>query len=229
MLEGELGSSQPYHLKSNSFIPFARGSLTSFTLSIPNIVGPLRRVRVWHDNSGESSSWYLNTIKIYDAFSQELKTFTCHKWLAVEKGDGLIDRTLAADSTAGKRKNFWESCRNMVAGKLGDGHLWFSVATRPPSRRFTRAQRLSCCLSLLLTTMLASAMIYQFVPGHVQVGPFSPESTTTDYCIGEHCCSFSRTFDNSRNLQSRGNQCRCIRARAAKIQGQRKVQHPQGH
>ena len=161
-------SSRPYHLKSNSFIPFTRGSLTCFTLSIPNNVGPLRRVRLWHDNSGESPSWYLNTIKIYDAFSQELKTFTCHKWLAVEKGDGLVDRTLAADSTAEKRKNFWESCRNTVAGKLGDGHLWFSVATRPPSRRFTRVQRLSCCLSLLLTTMLAIAMIHQFVLGHVQ-------------------------------------------------------------
>ena len=161
-------SSRPYHLKSNSFIPFARGSLTCFTLSVPSNVGPLRRVRVWHDNSGESPSWYLNTIKIYDAFSQELKTFTCHKWLAVEKGDGLVDRTLAADSTAEKRKNFWESCQNTVAGKLGDGHLWFSVATRPPSRRFTRVQRLSCCLSLLLTTMLAIAMIHQFVLGHVQ-------------------------------------------------------------
>ena len=168
VLEGEMESSRPYHLKSNSFIPFARGSLTCFTLSVSNNVGPLRRVRVWHDNSGESPSWYLNTIKIYDAFSQELKTFTCHKWLAVEKGDGLVDRTLAADLTAGKRKNFWESCRNTVAGKLGDGHLWFSVATRPPSRRFTRVQRLSCCLSLLLTTMLANAMFYQFVPGHVQ-------------------------------------------------------------
>ena len=161
-------SSRPYHLKSNSFIPFARGSLMCFTLSVPSNVGPLRRVRVWHDNSGESPSWYLNTIKIYDAFSQELKTFTCHKWLAVEKGDGLVDRTLAADSTAEKRKNFWESCQNTVAGKLGDGHLWFSVATRPPSRRFTRVQRLSCCLSLLLTTMLAIAMIHQFVLGHVQ-------------------------------------------------------------
>ena len=160
-------SSRPHHLKSDSFIPFARGSLMCFTLSVPSNVGPLRRVRVWHDNSGESPSWYLNTIKIYDAFSQELKTFTCHKWLAVEKGDGLVDRTLAADLTAGKRKNFWESCRNTVAGKLGDGHLWFSVATRPPSRRFTRVQRLSCCLSVLLTTMLASAMFYQFVPGHV--------------------------------------------------------------
>lgn len=97
VLEGELGSSRPYHLKGGSFIPFARGSLTYFTLSIPDNVGHLRRVRVWHDNSGESPSWYLNTIKIYDSLSQELKTFFCNKWLAVEKADGLIDRTFAPD------------------------------------------------------------------------------------------------------------------------------------
>ena len=168
VLEGELGSSRPYHLKGGSFIPFARGSLTYFTLSIPDNVGHLRRVRVWHDNSGESPSWYLNTIKIYDSLSQELKTFFCNKWLAVEKADGLIDRTFTADSISGRRKNFWESLQNKLAEKLSEGHLWFSVATRPQSRRFTRVQRLSCCLSLLLTTMLACAMFYQFVPGQVK-------------------------------------------------------------
>ena len=168
VLEGELGSSRPYHLKGGSYIPFARGSLTCFTLSLPNVIGPLRKVRVWHDNSGKSPSWFLNTIKIYDASTQELKTFMCYTWLAVEKADGIIDRTLTADSAEEKRMNFKVSFQNRVAEEFGDGHLWFSVATRAPRRRFTRVQRLSCCLSLLLTTMLASAMFYEFVPGHDQ-------------------------------------------------------------
>ena len=166
MLEGELGSSRPYHLKGGSYIPFARGSLTCFTLSLPNVIGPLRRVRVWHDNSGQSPPWFLNTIKIYDASTQELKTFMCYTWLAVEKADGIIDRTLTADSAEEKRMNFKMSFQNRVAEEFGNGHLWFSVATRAPRRRFTCVQRLSCCLSLLLTTMLASAMFYEFVPGH---------------------------------------------------------------
>lgn len=56
---------------------------------------------------------------------------------------------------------FQVSFQNRIAEEFGDGHLWFSVATRPPRKRFTRVQRLSCCLSLLLTTMLASAMFYE--------------------------------------------------------------------
>lgn len=163
-----MGSSRPYQLKGGSYIPFARGSITSFTLSLRNNIGPLRSVRVWHDNSGKSPSWFLDTVKIYDAFTQEVKTFMCFMWLAVEKGDGLIDRTLASDSTDEKRMTFKLSFQNRIAEEFGNGHLWFSVATRPPRKRFTRVQRLSCCLSLLLTTMLASAMFYEFVPGHDQ-------------------------------------------------------------
>ena len=64
VLEGENGSSRPYHLKGGSCIPFARGSIFLFTLSIPIDIGPLRKVRVWHDNSGASPSWFLNHIKV---------------------------------------------------------------------------------------------------------------------------------------------------------------------
>lgn len=168
VLEGEKGSSRPYQLKGGLIIPFARGSITSFTVSLCNNIGPLIRVRVWHDNSGKSPSWFLNTVKIYDPFTQEVKTFMCFTWLAVEKGDGLVDRTLTSDSTDLKRMQFKVSFQNRMAEEFGNGHLWFSVATRPPRKIFTRVQRLSCCLSLLLTTMLASAMFYEFAPGHDQ-------------------------------------------------------------
>ena len=166
VLEGESGSSRPYQLKGGSSIPFARGSIISFTLSLCHSIGPLRRLRVWHDNSGKSPSWFLNTVKIYDAITQEVRTFTCFTWLAVEKGDGLIDRTLTLDST--DRTTSKASFQNRIAEEFGNGHLWFSVVTRPPRKHFTRVQRLSCCLSLLLTTMLASAMFYEFLPKYDQ-------------------------------------------------------------
>lgn len=41
-----------------------------------------------------------------------------------------------------------------------DGHLWYSVINRPPSSSFTCVQRVSCCFSLLLCTMLTSIMFY---------------------------------------------------------------------
>lgn len=49
----------------------------------------------------------------------------------------------------------------MKASKdFSDGHLWYSVISRPPSSTFTRVQRVSCCFSLLLCTMLTSIMFY---------------------------------------------------------------------
>lgn len=41
-----------------------------------------------------------------------------------------------------------------------DGHIWFSVINRPPNSNFTRVQRVSCCFSLLLCTMLTSIMFW---------------------------------------------------------------------
>ncbi|KAK1799114.1 hypothetical protein P4O66_006698 [Electrophorus voltai] len=43
---------------------------------------------------------------------------------------------------------------------LCDGHIWYSVVSRPPSSKFTRVQRVSCCFSLLLCTMLTSIMFW---------------------------------------------------------------------
>ncbi len=51
---------------------------------------------------------------------------------------------------------FWtRSTKNLV-----DGHLWFSVVTKPIRSRFTRVQRLTCVLTVLFTTMLTN--IYNF-------------------------------------------------------------------
>lgn len=61
--------------------------------------------------------------------------------------------------------------------EICDNHLWFSVAYRPARSPFTRLQRLSCCLSLLFSFMVATAMFYGSGPqpgdtsGSVQMGP----------------------------------------------------------
>lgn len=47
-----------------------------------------------------------------------------------------------------------------ASNDFSDGHLWYSVISRPPSSTFTRVQRVSCCFSLLLCTMLTSIMFY---------------------------------------------------------------------
>ena len=165
VLEGELGSSRPYHLKNDSCTVFARGSKISFVISTPVNIGPVRSVRVWHDNSGSNPSWFLNYIQVLNVTTQEHWKFSCYVWLAVDKGDGLVHRSFSYSPKAEKRIDFTLFVQNRIAEEFSDEHLWFSVATRPPRYRFTRVQRLSCCLSLMLTTMLASAMFYEFDSG----------------------------------------------------------------
>ena len=73
-------------------------------------------------------------------------------------------------------------------GKKGmsDDHLWFSVVSRPARSRFSRIQRLSCCLCLLFTAMLANAMFYGQVasdsPNGFSLGPFSLSLEQVRHC-----------------------------------------------
>ena len=44
--------------------------------------------------------------------------------------------------------------------KFYDDHTWLSIFKRPRRSRFTRVQRVSCCLSILFLGMVTSAMLY---------------------------------------------------------------------
>ncbi|GBN97143.1 Polycystic kidney disease protein 1-like 2, partial [Araneus ventricosus] len=61
---------------------------------------------------------------------------------------------------------------NASRRSLTDNHLWLSVFTRPPRSRFTRLQRLSCCLAILYLSMLTSAMWYETTPEQPSPGAF---------------------------------------------------------
>ena len=115
--------------------------------------------------------------QVYDLSAQMQLTFMCYTWLAVDRRDGLVDRTLTSGTTTEKGMDFVVYVQNKIAEEFSDEHLWFSVATRSPRHRFTRVERLSCCLSLLLTIMLASAMFYHLdtvdnAQGRLQLGRF---------------------------------------------------------
>ena len=72
------------------------------------------------------------------------------------------------------------SFKEIFNAKVGEGicdnHLWFSVAYRPARSRFTRLQRISCCLSLLFSFMVATAMFYGSAP--------QPGDTSDNFEIG---------------------------------------------
>lgn len=86
--------------------------------------------------------------------------FIFDDWLAVEKGQGIIDRVILV-ATVKELKSFTHLFTQSIKKKLSDEHLWFSVFSRPVRSNFSRLQRLSCCVSLLFCTMISNAMFYR--------------------------------------------------------------------
>ncbi|CAL1301078.1 unnamed protein product [Larinioides sclopetarius] len=150
-----------------------RGSINCFIMSVPRCLGQLNYLRIWHDNSGEgkNASWYLKHIVVKDIITGYKYEFIGERWFAVEEGDGLIDHLIPV---AGKEQmtEFSHLFPNASRRSLTDNHLWLSVFTRPPRSRFTRLQRLSCCLSILYLSMLTSAMWYETTPEQPSPGAF---------------------------------------------------------
>lgn len=158
---------------------FRKGAQDSFVLATPQRLGRLNYLRIWHDNSGKGKmrSWWLSFISVRDIQTGEKFEFICNKWLAVERGDGSVDRLLPV-AGRGEATEFSHLFQQKTQKNLKDGHLWFSVFMRPPQSRFTRVQRVSCCMALLYLSMLVNAMWYERVPpkprsSALEFGPFS--------------------------------------------------------
>ena len=140
---------------------FARGSVNTFMLSLKESLGDISHIKIWHDNSGENPQWFVNKIVIRETTSETAWHFVCNRWLAAEREDGKIERVLYVSSSS-EVNSFKNKFYSRVTAGLGDGHVWLSVITRPPTSPFTRVQRVSCCLSVLMSAMVTNAMFYQF-------------------------------------------------------------------
>lgn len=57
-------------------------------------LGDLIVLKIWHDNSGkgEFGGWYVNDISILDIQTGVQSLFSCNTWLAVEFGDGNVEK-----------------------------------------------------------------------------------------------------------------------------------------
>ncbi|CAF1279323.1 unnamed protein product, partial [Adineta ricciae] len=138
-----------------------RGGVDAFLMSVPKSLGQLNCIRIWHDNSGKgsSSSWFLKYIIIRDLQTMQTFHFISQRWFAVEKDDGKIERVLHAASDM-EKSQFSFVLTKRTYHSVSDGHLWFSIFSRPPSSQFTRVQRCTCCFVLLLVSMFLNIMYY---------------------------------------------------------------------
>eukprot|EP00111_Clytia_hemisphaerica_P007273 TCONS_00021135-protein len=159
ILSGEKGKTQIIPLRYEGRKMFQSRSTVAIKVHLPTNIGNLTSIRVFHDNSGTSPSWFLRSILAIDLQNHQNYNFVCDKWLAVESKDGQIERNLTlADEK--DLKQFHLVFASTVSKSLVDGHIWFSVFMRPKHSPFTRVRRLSACLALIFLVMLTNAMFF---------------------------------------------------------------------
>uniref|UniRef100_A0A5F9DE35 Polycystin 1 like 3, transient receptor potential channel interacting n=1 Tax=Oryctolagus cuniculus TaxID=9986 RepID=A0A5F9DE35_RABIT len=159
-LYGSEGRSEPHHLCDPQKAVFERGALDVFLLTTKHPLGELHSLRLWHDNSGVSPSWYVNQVVVSDMTVKKKWHFLCNCWLAVDLGDCQRDRIFLPASQR-ELLSFRHLFSCMIVENFTQDYLWLSVATRHPWNRFTRVQRLSCCATLLLCNMLINVMFWK--------------------------------------------------------------------
>nr|XP_015223472.1 PREDICTED: polycystic kidney disease protein 1-like 2 [Lepisosteus oculatus] len=156
---GSEGDSEPHHLSDPDKPVFERGSVDTFLLTTPFSLGELQGIRLWHDNSGGHPAWYVNKVVVHDLETDRKWHFLCNSWLAIDVGECVLDKVFPV-ATEADLKRFSNLFFMKTAKDFRDGHIWYSVISRPPHSNFTRVQRVSCCFSLLLCTMLTSLMFW---------------------------------------------------------------------
>ncbi|CAF0948943.1 unnamed protein product [Adineta ricciae] len=164
------------------------GGIDAFIMSVPKSLGLLNCIRIWHDNSGKgsSSSWFLKYLIIRDLQTMQKFHFICQRWLAVEKDDGKIERLLPI-ATEMEKSTFSYVLAKKSYHSISDSHLWFSIFSRPPSSKFTRVQRCTCCFVLIMVSMFLNIMYYDLTN--------EAKTNTAMNSVGIRIGSFSLTFE----------------------------------
>ncbi|XP_070784659.1 polycystin-1-like protein 1 [Enoplosus armatus] len=151
VLNGEYGFSQTRELQVPGCTLFRRNSQDTFIFSAADNLGPVWGVHIWHDNSGPSPNWYLKQVEVSEVTRGHVKgrawLFVSQCWLAVNKGDGRVERKLRV-CTQGI--GFAKMLFLKLSDYLADHHIWMSVHSCPCPNSFTHTQRLSVSLLLLL-------------------------------------------------------------------------------
>ncbi|XP_070567047.1 polycystin-1-related protein-like [Ptychodera flava] len=155
VLHGDVGHSETRELTYENKPLFERNSRDRFIISVPETLGNIYKIHVWHNNSGVSPSWFLSRMAVRDLITGQKWYFICEKWFAVEEDDGKVERDLYA-----QEHGLGVTCqRSAVLCRLS---LWSSIFTRPAHSRFSKVQRLTSCLAILLTFMCLNAVWYRF-------------------------------------------------------------------
>ncbi|ETE70234.1 Polycystic kidney disease protein 1-like 2, partial [Ophiophagus hannah] len=117
------------------------------------------KITLLEDNDPFAQYRYVNRVLVHDVATDQKWYFLCNSWLAIDVGDCVLDKVFPV-ATEQDMKQFSNLFFMKTSKGFRDSHIWYSIFNRCPRSSFTRAQRVSCCFSLLLCTMLTSIMFW---------------------------------------------------------------------
>ncbi|XP_070610817.1 polycystin family receptor for egg jelly-like [Erythrolamprus reginae] len=158
-LIGKDGYSDVHRMKHPKFPTQYRGAVDTFLFATRYDIGDIYCIHIWHNNTGSSPNWYLSRVKVFNVDTQRSWLFICRKWLGLGKADGKIERYIFS-STLKTRLEKMDFFLIHLARDLEDNHLWFSIFSQVVTGTFNRHQRVSCCLAMMLSTLLLNIMFF---------------------------------------------------------------------
>ncbi|XP_023494809.1 polycystin-1-like protein 1 [Equus caballus] len=180
VLCGENGLSEPKELYCPEKPLFERNSRHTFILSAPAPLGPLQKIRLWHDSRGHSPAWYVSHVMVKELCAGQGQSwlFPAECWLAVSRWDGRVERELACLC---RGPGFWKLWYWKFMEYLEDFHVWTSVLSRPSGSGLLHTPRLTVAfavlcayagLTALLTTVGQEQLMLDVGPTEVTLGSF---------------------------------------------------------
>ncbi|NXN41762.1 PKDRE protein, partial [Rhinoptilus africanus] len=158
-LIGQNGTSDVHCLRHPDFLSFQQGSTDCFLLTTKKDLGDICSFRIWHNNKGSSPSWFLSRAKVENICTRKTWFFICRKWLSLDKGDHLLERTFSVTNPKTPLPRIDYFLINF-SNSLVEGHLWLSIFSHFLTGTFSRLQRLSSCLAILLLNLLVNIMFF---------------------------------------------------------------------
>ncbi|KAM4017481.1 LOW QUALITY PROTEIN: polycystin-1-like protein 2 [Anomaloglossus baeobatrachus] len=154
---------------------FKSGNVDVFILFVPFPLGELKSITLNHDGTGAQKSWYVTQVTIQDLQLMTSWHFLCNTWLsAPPRGDSLSKTFKAANDQ--ELRSFRNQHLKKTLRGLRDEHIWISILNHPARSVFTRVQRVSCCMCLLLCTIVINLMFWELpqtaYPVLISVGDF---------------------------------------------------------
>lgn len=137
---------------------FQRGSENTFLIKTFAHLGRITSISMHHDSSGRYPSWYCEWVRIRDIQLQEDWIFNAQRWLSCVLGSTInITIPLMIEMEWNQRKRL---IKRHIYTALTNNYLWFSLFVERPHSPFTRKERLTICMTSLVTSMISNIMFF---------------------------------------------------------------------